>query len=351
MKFYPLKVKDIRKETTDCVSVSFEVPETLANIFTFIQGQYLTFKINLEGEDIRRSYSICTAPEDQDLRVAIKQVEEGKFSTFANQQLKVNDIVEVMPPMGNFYTTINAANEKNYVFFAAGSGITPIISIIKTVLKNEPKSSCTLLYGNQKVSTIIFKEDIESLKNMYLGRLQLFHILSREHNESELFNGRLEKEKIALILEKIPPLLEAHEFFACGPEEMIMAMKDILSEKGISEDHIHFELFNAPKQKVKKEVIQQAVESHATIKLDGLTLYIPVEKGQNILEAAQLFGTDVPYACKGGVCCTCRAKLIEGEVNMMVNYALTKTELENGFILTCQAIPKSKNVIIDFDIK
>jgi ring-1,2-phenylacetyl-CoA epoxidase subunit PaaE len=351
MKFYPLTVKDVRKETSDCVSVSFEVPETIAREFEFIQGQYLTLKSDVLGDDIRRSYSICSSPDEGELRVAIKQVEDGKFSTFANKVLKKNDILEVMPPLGHFFTPLNPGQSKSYVFFAAGSGITPVISNIKTILHKEQDSNCTLLYGNQKISTIIFKEEIEAIKNKNLGRFQVFNILSKEYTESDLLNGRLDAKKLDRFLDLIPSIKSADEFFACGPTEMIEDIQKVLLEKNISEEKIHFELFNAPKNQVKKQITEKAVESHATIKIDGLTLEVPVEKGQNILDAAQNLGTDMPYACKGGVCCTCRAKLLEGEVEMAANYALTKEEVRNGFILTCQAIPKTKKVVIDFDIK
>lgn len=351
MKFYKLKVKNIRRETQDCVSVAFDVPEDLTSVFQFTQGQYLTIKTTIDGEDIRRSYSICTAPDDHDLRVAIKQVPDGKFSTFANHVLRENEVLEVMPPMGHFYTEVKDGQAADYVFFAAGSGITPVISNIKTILKTEKNSTCTLLYGNQKVNTIIFKEEIEALKNKFLGRFQIFHILSREHTESDLLNGRLTSDKIRKFFQYIPHLLKADAYFACGPEDIIHAAREVLAENQVSDDKIHFELFNAPKTTARKPVTKNAVESHAIITLDGLTLEVPVAKGQNILDAAQQFGSDMPYACKGGVCCTCRAKLVEGDVEMTANYSLTKGEVENGFILTCQAVPKTKTVKIDFDIK
>jgi ring-1,2-phenylacetyl-CoA epoxidase subunit PaaE len=351
MVFYSLQVKDIRQETNDCVSVAFDVPPQYKAVFAFQQGQYLTLKTHIEGEEVRRSYSICTAPDDNDVRVAIKQVEEGKFSTYANRILKQGDVMEAMPPMGHFYTPLSISNEKNYIFFAAGSGITPIISNIKAILTTEPKSRCTLLYGNQRVSSIIFKEDIEALKNQHLGRFQVFNILSRENTESSLLHGRLETTKITDFVTKIPQILRGDAFFACGPIEMTEAVRDVLTQRGIEEEKIHFELFNAPKTKAKQKIIASAVESHARIKLDGLTIDVPIDKGQNILDAAQSIGVDMPYACKGGVCCACRAKLVEGEIEMQVNYALTKTEVEQGFILTCQAVPKTKKVVIDFDSK
>ena len=358
MTFYPLKVKDIRRETSDCVSVSFAVPDEWATTFAFQQGQYLTLKIRIEDKDIRRSYSICTAPDDKDLRVAIKQVEHGKFSTFANEELKIGDILEAMPPMGHFFTPLSINNVQSYIFFAAGSGITPIISNIKAILRTEPQSQCTLFYGNQRVSSIIFKEELEGLKNKYLGRFQIFNILSRERTESDLLYGRLDKAKIAQFLEKIPNILRAcpdksggGNFFSCGPVEMTESVKELLLAHGIEEKNIHFELFNAPKNARNKKVIKSAIKSLAFIKMDGLTIEVPIEKGQNILDAAQLVGADVPYACKGGVCCTCRAKLVEGEIEMQVNYSLTKEEVAQGFILTCQAVPKTKKVVVDFDIK
>lgn len=351
MTFYPLQVKDIRQETSDCVSVAFVIPPQYKDVFAFQQGQYLTLRTHIEGEEVRRSYSICTAPQDNDLRVAIKQVENGKFSTYANCLLKKGDTLEAMPPMGNFYTPLSISNVKSYVFFAAGSGITPVISNIKAILRTEPQSYCTLLYGNQRVSTIIFKEDIEALKNQHLGRFQVFNILSRESTESNLMHGRLDKAKIADFMQKIPSILRGDAFFACGPVEMIEAMRNVLNQLGIEENKIHFELFNAPKVKAKQKIINAAVESHAFIKLDGLTIEVPIEKGQNILDAAQLVGADVPYACKGGVCCTCRAKLVEGEIEMQANYSLTKEEVAQGFILTCQAVPKTRKVVIDFDTK
>lgn len=351
MRFHKLTIKDIHRETTDCVSIAFDVPEALQPEFVFTQGQYLTLKTPINGEEVRRSYSICTAPNDNELRVAIKEVTDGVFSTYANRVLKKGDVLEAMSPLGHFFTPLSIDAQKHYVFFAAGSGITPVISNIKAVLKTEPLSTCTLIYGNRYVSSIIFKEEIEDLKNMYLGRFQVFNVLSRERTESELLHGRLNKEKIACFFDKIPNLARGDEFFSCGPIEMTEALKAVLTEHGVDEGHIHFELFNAPKTQRAKDKVQNALESLATIKLDGLTFDVPIDKGQTILEAAQAVGADMPYACKGGVCCTCRAKLVEGDVEMLVNYALTKEETDAGFILTCQAIPKSDKVVVDFDIK
>jgi ring-1,2-phenylacetyl-CoA epoxidase subunit PaaE len=361
-QFYSLKIKNIRQETADCVSIAFDVPPQYADVFRFKQGQYLTLKTQIEGAEVRRSYSICTAPCDGELRIAVKEVHEGAFSTYANRVLEQGDILEAMPPMGHFYANLNGEKNvgevqtsptlarKHYVLFAAGSGITPVISNIKTILKNTPLSILTLIYGNRHVSSIIFKEEIESLKNQYLGRFQVFNVLSRERVESELLFGRLDAAKIALFFDKIPNLKNADEFFSCGPIEMTEAVKDVLMKQGVSEKNIHFELFNAPAPRPRGESFH-AVDCLALVKLDGLTMDIPIKKGQTILDAAQEMGADLPFACKGGVCCTCRAKLMEGDIEMTVNYALTKEETAAGFILTCQAVPKTKRIVVDFDIK
>ncbi len=247
MTFHQLNIKDIRLETADCVSIAFDVPEALKTAFAFNQGQYLTLKTTINGAEVRRTYSICTAPNDNDLRVAVKEVANGIFSTYANRVLKKGDSLEAMSPLGHFFAPLSINAQKHYVFFAAGSGITPVISNIKAILTSEPHSICTLIYGNRYVSTIIFKEEIEDLKNIYLGRFQVFNVLSRERTESELLHGRLDKEKIACFFDKIPNLLRGDEFFSCGPIEMTEAVKAILTEQGVDEKHIHFELFNAPK--------------------------------------------------------------------------------------------------------
>ncbi len=376
-QFYSLKIKNIRRETANCVSIAFDVPPQYNDVFSFKQGQYLTLKTHIDGSEVRRSYSICSAPNDGELRIAVKEVYQGAFSTYANRVLKEGDILEIMPPMGHFYANeMNAedaqvrgtfkvprtyAPQKHYVFFAAGSGITPVISNIKTILKSDPlpdesgckHSICTLIYGNRHVSSIIFKEEIEALKNQYLGRFQVFNVLSREKTESDLLHGRLDANKIALFFDKIPNLKTADEFFSCGPIDMTEAVKDVLTKQGVSEKNIHFELFNAPPPRPKGEQLPPPLWGRgiASVKIDSLSFDVPIEGGQTILDAAQTFGADLPFACKGGVCCTCRAKLIEGDVDMIVNYALTKEETAAGFILTCQAVPKTTKVVVDFDVK
>ena len=356
--FHTLKVKAVKKETSDCVSVVFDVPEHLNEIFRFTQGQSLTMRTVLNGEEVRRTYSICSSPFDEQLKVAIKKVEGGLFSGFANNQLKPNDVLDVMPPIGRFYTTLNAANKKNYIGFAAGSGITPLLSIIKTTLATEPNSAFTLIYGNKNRSSIIFFEELEGLKNKYINRFNLIHILSREKTDADLNFGRITKDKCNELFTKLLDLKTADEFFICGPEEMIFSVKAFLESKNVAEKNIHFELFSTPGQKKKNEVRSTKYEeegyaSTINMKLDGRSFEfsIPFNSDTTILDAAMQQGADVPYACKGGVCCTCKAKLLEGEVKMDVHWGLEQEEIEQGFILTCQAHPITTNVTVDFDVK
>ena len=349
--FYPLRIKNIRRETEDCVSLAFEIPAQVQEKFAFKQGQYLTFRANVGGEELRRSYSICSSPNDGELRVAIKQVYEGKFSTYANQTLKKGDILETMPPMGRFYSEMNAENAKNYVFFAAGSGITPILSILKTVLKSEPNSSITLVYGNKNTASVIFKESIEDLKNKYLSRVQVYHVLSRERTDTALFSGRLDSQKIDALLNDIPSLSQGDEYFLCGPEDMVKALQTAFNARNIDKNKVHFELFGTNKVKniVAKPVT--ALKKHLLyLQQDGLVSEIRLDSHEYVLDAALAAGFDVPYACKGGVCCTCRAKITSGEVEMDVNYALDHHEVDNGFILTCQARAISEEIFVNFDL-
>ncbi len=354
--FFPLTINDIRRETADCVSIAFAVPIEQRAIFAFLQGQYLTLRTMINGEDIRRSYSICSSPNDGELRVAIKQVEDGVFSTFANQTLKIGDIIDVMPPMGKFFTTLSPSQSKHYVGFASGSGITPIFSILKSVLQTEEDSTFTLFYGNKNAASVIFKEEIEGLKNKYMERLRVYYILSREFNDSPLFNGRIDGEKAVQFCKYFIEPSKIDECFLCGPEEMIFSVKDTLAELGVAKEKLHFELFTSASAKKTKQTTQQddlldAKMSHISIKLDGKIMEFPLAQNADfILDAALNRGADLPFACKGGVCCTCKAKLIEGEVKMEVNYGLEEDEIANQYILTCQARPISDKVLVDFDV-
>jgi ring-1,2-phenylacetyl-CoA epoxidase subunit PaaE len=357
-QFHKLTVKDIRKETETCVSVSFSIPEEIKSLYKYEAGQYITIKKEINGEEIRRSYSLCSSPLENDFRVAIKQIHGGRFSTFANQELKIGDVLEVMNPMGNFTTSVDKNNNKHYMAFAAGSGITPMLSIIKTVLAEEPMSKFTLTYGNQNFYSIIFREQIEALKNKYMGRLQVFHVLSRERMETEVNYGRINAEKCEQLFSKLVDLNSINEYFLCGPEEMIMGVKGYLESKNVDSSAIHFELFTSEGSTKAKKAYQETNKADAgkmsivTIKVDDRSMEIPLAfGGETILDAALRMGADLPYACKGGVCCTCRAKVTEGTVAMEVNYALDKDEVENGFVLTCQAHPTSDRVVIDFDAR
>mgnify|MGYP000685475990 CR=1 FL=1 len=354
--FYPLEVKEIRKETADAVSIILEVPSDLRDKFTFNAGQHLTFKMTIEGEEIRRSYSICSSPNGEVLQVAIKRIAGGLFSTYATETLKVGDKLDVMPPLGHFYTDINPDNSKRYVAFTAGSGITPIMSNVLAILEGEENSSVCLIYGNKDYKSIIFKEEIEDLKNTYLDRFEFYHMLSREPEMPHMFEGRITVDKCKE-LEKITSLMDADEYLLCGPEEMINSVGDWLKESGISKDKIHFELFVtasllAENGGVSTERQELAESEHNAVEiiLDGKVYSYNMGDGiDNILDGAMEAGADAPFSCKGGVCCTCRAKVLEGEVKMELNYALTEEEVEEGFVLTCQAYPVSKKVKIDFD--
>jgi ring-1,2-phenylacetyl-CoA epoxidase subunit PaaE len=356
--FYPLRIKKINKETDQCVSVEFEIPESLSNSFQFKQGQSLTMRTNLDGEEVRRTYSLCSSPLDKKWKVAIKKVDGGLFSSFANDNLKEGDLLDVMEPVGKFYTDLDPSNKKNYLAFAAGSGITPVISIIKTVLKTEPQSTFTLVYGNRSRSSIIFFEELEGLKNKFIERFSFINVLSRERTETPINFGRIDIGKLTE-LEKLIDYKKMDEIFICGPEEMIFCVKNFIEQKDISEKKIHFELFTTSGQKKKSGVgsqesgVKEGTQSKITVKVDGRSFDfdLSLNSDTTILDAALKQGADLPFACKGGMCCTCKAKLLEGEVEMDVHWGLEHEEVEQGYILTCQSHPKTEKVVVDFDIK
>jgi ring-1,2-phenylacetyl-CoA epoxidase subunit PaaE len=359
LKFYPLKVKEVRAETADCVSVSLDIPVDLAEKFRFVPGQYLTFRRHFDQAEVRRSYSICSSPKDGELRVAIKKVEEGKFSSFAHAVLKAGDELDVMPPMGNFTIKNKEQKHKEYLAFAAGSGITPIMSIMKSVLEEELDSSFTLVYGNRSKNSIIFKEAIEALKNKYMTRLRVYYILSREYMDIPLFSGRIDAEKCKEFCKSLIDIHTIDEAFICGPEEMILSVRTQLTALGMPAAQVHLELFTSPDQPkaehekwVADHKKDSGPKSKVSITLDGTTFDMDVPfVGESILDAALKAGADLPYACKGGVCCTCRALVTDGEVEMEVNYALDEHEVQKGYVLTCQAHPRTERVVIDFDAR
>ena len=354
-KFHSLRVKDLYKDTEQCSVIEFAIPEDLKHTFKYKAGQYLTLRETVNGEDIRRSYSLCSSPIDDEWKVAVKQITDGKFSTYVNQFLKKDDILQVMKPMGRFGTAISEI-PKNYIVFTAGSGITPILSMIKTHLAKEPNSTFKLFYLNRTVKSIIFKEEIEQLRNQYFGRLEVFYFLTKESRDIELFNGRFTKEKLTVIFNKLVDVAKLDECFLCGPEEMIFLVKDELMEAGMPEEHIHFELFvtglsTGVKTEIKKVEIQKKEEVEVTIIDGGKEFHFGMNSNDdNVLDAALVAGADLPFACKGGVCSTCKCRVIEGSVKMKVNYALDEKEVSEQFVLSCQAVPTSKKVIVNFDV-
>lgn len=353
--FHNLTVTDVNRETSDCVSVAFEIPADLQEDFKYIPGQYVTLRTVINGEDVRRSYSICSSPLDGELRVAIKQVDGGVFSTYANQELKVGDELRVMSPQGNFIVQPNAEHANTYVAFAAGSGITPVMSILKSVLEIEAQSKFVLFYGNRSSSSIIFKTELEDLKDKYLNRLEIHHILSREDQGSDLLYGRIDAEKVTHCAKSFFEPENVTGFYLCGPGSMIDAASSTLEKLGVAKQKIHFELFtsvgHADQVDHSKDSAEKTkVDSAVTVILDGDETHFDMTgTGKTILDAALDAGADVPFACKGAVCCTCRAKVLEGSAEMDMNYALMDDEVADGYILTCQSHPTSARVVVSYD--
>ncbi|GGE60882.1 1,2-phenylacetyl-CoA epoxidase subunit PaaE [Massilia psychrophila] len=353
-KFYPLAVAAVRNETRDTIAVTFNVPPELQETFTYQQGQHLTLRALINDEDVRRSYSICSAVQDKLLRVAIKRCASGLFSTWANDTLKPGAVIEVMPPMGHFNVPLAAANARNYVAFAAGSGITPILSIIKTTLLTEPNSRFTLFYGNRASSCVIFKEDLTDLKDIYMERLQLAYVMSREQQDIDLFNGRITREKTEQLLRHWIRVEDIDIAFICGPEDMMHGVSAALQEAGMPKQNIKIELFAAsvPKHQHKPRDLGALArnETDVTVIMDGNHTSFTMDKDkESILDAGLRAGIDMRYSCKSGVCSTCRCKLVEGKVEMDVNYALEDYEVARGFVLSCQSFPVTDKVVIDFD--
>ncbi len=354
-RFHKLKVAEITRETPDCVSVVFDVPADVKNEFNYLQGQYVTLKLNVKGEELRRSYSLCTSPvADNEFRVAVKKVKDGRASVFINDILKVGDVMEVMPPMGNFHSPMDAAHQKNYFLFAGGSGITPMFSIIKTVLKSEPKSKLMLFYGNRDHASVIFKKQLDTLYTENPNRFRIVHVLENCQEETdELCKGMLTNEKVKALVSKYADLKSDNEFFICGPGPMMENVKTVLNEMKVDQKKIHIEYFTAVAEAVKAAEEKQSgeiIHSKLTVILDDEeTVFDLASNGKSVLDTAQEAGLDVPFACKGGVCCTCRAKLMEGEVHMDQNFALSQEEVELGYILTCQSHPITEKVVISYD--
>ncbi len=354
-RFHDLEVTDIHKTIRDAVVVTLKPVNGAAEAFEFTQGQYLTFRHDFDGEELRRSYSICAGKDDGILQVGIKRVDGGAFSTWANQDLRVGDTLQAMPPMGSFHTPIDPATEKQYLGFAGGSGITPVLSILKTTLAREPKSSFTLVYANRGVNTIMFREELEDLKNLYIGRLNIIHVLESDAQEIELFTGLVTQEKCAELFRHWIDIENVDTAFICGPEPMMLGIAAALREHGLNDGQIKFELFassqpgRAKRKAVSKDATTSANQANASITLDGSTQTIAMPKDLSILDAALENALDAPFACKAGVCSTCRCKVIEGEVEMIANHALEDYEVEKGYVLSCQAYPLTDTVVVDYD--
>lgn len=353
-KFYPLSVAKIKNETRDTIAVTFDIPPELAGSFAYVQGQHLTLRTMIDNEDVRRSYSICSAVQDNALRVAIKRTQGGLFSSWANDNLKPGMTLDVMPPMGHFNVPLDASSARRYVAFAAGSGITPILSIIKTTLQAEPNSSFTLFYGNRASSSVIFKDELTDLKDVYMERLKLAYVMSREQQDIELFNGRITKEKCEQFIRHWIRIEDIDIAFICGPEDMMHGVSAALQEAGMPKENIKVELFAAsiPKHQHKPRVFDAGAkhETEVTVIMDGNATSFTMDKDkESILDAGLRAGIDMRYSCKGGVCSTCRCKLLDGKVDMDANYALEDYEVARGFVLSCQSFPVTDKVVIDFD--
>ena len=355
-RFHSLDVVDVRRETRDAVVVTLKPRDEDAPLFDFTQGQYLTFRRRFDDEELRRSYSICAGKGEGFLQVGIKRVDGGAFSTWANESLAAGEVLEAMPPMGNFHTALDPDATRHYLGFAGGSGITPLLSIIKTVLAAEPGSSFTLVYANRQISSIMFREDLEDLKNRYLGRLSVLHVLEAEAQEIDLFTGRIDAAKCAALFKTWIDLASVDTAYICGPEPMMLAIAGALKEHGLADGQIKFELFASGQPgRAKKRVASIAATTsnsttEATITLDGATRTFRMPKeGTSLLDAALEANLDAPYACKAGVCSTCRAKVLEGEAEMAVNHALEDYEVRQGYVLTCQCFPLSDKIVVSFD--
>jgi len=355
--FHNITLSQVYKETDDTTVLAFDIPQELKEEFKYRQGQFLTLRATIDGEDVRRSYSLCSSPLDGEWKVAVKEIFEGKFSTYVNRELKAGDVLQVAAPSGDFGIECYEENEaKNYVAFAAGSGITPMLSIIKTHLASEPNAKFKLFYLNRTVKSIIFKEEIEALKNQYLNRFEVFYFLSREHRDIPLFNGRFDQEKLQTLTQTLINAPHTDHAFICGPEEMIFLIRDELVAAGMKKENVHFELFVSGLSDADKARAAAALEK----KVDGVDVtiidgskefhFVLGDDFDNVLDGAIGAGADLPYACKGGVCSTCKCKVIEGTVAMKVNYALTDEEVEKGFVLSCVSVPTSKKLVVDYDV-
>ena len=352
-RFHRLRVREVRRETPDAVSIAFNVPPDLRSDYIFEAGQYLTLRTAIGGEDLRRSYSICSGPDDGELRIAVKRVDGGQFSVWANSGIHAGDVIDVMTPTGRFGVEHAPDVGRVHLCFAAGSGITPILSITRGILSREPQSRVFLFYGNRSTGDMLFREALEELKDRYLGRLSVFHVLSQEQQDVPILNGRLDAAKIRQLLRLMVPVGIVDHAFLCGPGGMIDEIEATLLELGLQPAQVHVERFvsalGGTPRPTPKPVRTEAAHAVAALVFDGKRSEVPVAEAESVLDAALRAGLDLPYACKGGMCSTCRARVVEGAVEMTVNFSLEPWELQAGYVLTCQARPTTARVLIDYD--
>jgi ring-1,2-phenylacetyl-CoA epoxidase subunit PaaE len=352
-RFHRLAVSDLRRESADAVSLTFAIPHELASDYQFAPGQYLTLRTIMDGEEVRRSYSICSGPDDGELRIAVKKVDGGAFSSWVASELKTGDQLDVMTPTGRFGIAHTPDEARVHVGFAAGSGITPILSIVRGVLAREPNSRFFLFYGNRSTGGMLFREALEELKDRFMERLSVFHVISGEEQDIPILHGRLDGDKVRVLLRALVPADSVDHVFICGPTGMSEDIETTCRDIGIASERIHVERFvsglgGRPRPKAIIPVTAPPKATAALI-IDGKRRDVPVAENESILDAALRAGMDLPFACKGGMCSTCRAKLVEGDARMEVNYSLEPWELSAGFVLTCQARPVSDRVVIDYD--
>lgn len=353
-RFHPLVIADIRRETVDTVSIAFDVPPDLAAAYRFEPGQYLTLRATIDGAEIRRSYSICSGPLENELRIAVKKVEDGLFSTHVHQALTPGETIDVMTPTGRFGATVGeGGNGRVHVAFAAGSGITPILSLMKGALTREPDSRFCLFYGSRSVDEVIFRRELEDLKDRYLGRLSVFHVLSREAQDIAILNGHLDGEKVRRLMTSMVPAHSVDVVYVCGPTAMLDDLHATLQDIGIAPERIHIERFvsaDGGVARARRPVVADGPAAHTiAVVVDGKSRVVPAADGETVLDAALRAGLDLPFACKGGMCSTCRARVTDGAAVMDVNYSLEPWELAKGFVLTCQAKPTTPTLTVDFD--
>lgn len=353
VEFYPLRVASVDPLTDDAVAITFDVPQHLEDRFRYLPGQHVTVKADIDGEDVRRSYSVCANANRGELRVGVKRLEGGTFSTWATSKLQPGALLEVMPPIGDFTIDPDPDAARHYAAIVAGSGITPVLSLVSTVLESEPRSRWTVVFGNRSVGSIMFFDEVEGLKDRYPDRLHLIHVLSREQPDLDLFAGRIDEDKLGQLFERVIDADTVDDWYLCGPYEMVMTARDVIENRGVDPSHVHDELFFAgpPDETVSPAAPDEIEGSVAlSISIAGRTLTTRMDPEMTVLDAASRVKDGMPYSCKGGMCATCKARVTEGEVRMDRNYALVDAEVEAGYVLTCQSHPLTDSVAVDYDV-